>query len=111
VPRHLGVAKSGSVHQSGAKRRPRQSRRPSAAKNTAFTLFVLQQPNDPFGVAWYQGDIDTNNKGHGKGRFIGIFSEEVFAIAPGSVPAPKVDAQDAQKNPKFKPVHTFHLGL
>jgi hypothetical protein len=82
-----------------------------AAKNTAFTLFVLQQPNDPFGVAWYQGDIDTDNKGHGKGRFIGIFSEEVFAIAPGSVPAPQVDNQDAEKNPKFKPVHTFHLGL
>jgi hypothetical protein len=82
-----------------------------AAKNTAFTLFVLQQPNDPFGVAWYQGDIDTDNKGHGKGRFIGIFSEEVFAIAPGSIPAPQVDDQDAEKNPKVKPVHTFHLGL
>ena len=82
-----------------------------AAKNTAFTLFVLQQPNDPFGVAWYQGDIDTDNQGNGKGRFIGIFSEEVFAIAPGSVPAPQVDDQDAEKNPAFAPVHTFHLGL
>ena len=42
---------------------------------------------------------------------MGIFSEEVFAIAPGSVPAPQVDKQDAKKNPKFAPVHTFHVGV
>ena len=82
-----------------------------AAKNTEYTLFVIQQPNDPFGISWYQGDIDTDNKGNGKGRFIGIFNDEVFAIAPGSVNAPQVDNQDAEKNPKFKPVHTFHVGL
>jgi hypothetical protein len=82
-----------------------------AAKNTEYTLFVIQQPNDPFGISWYQGDIATDNKGNGNERFIGIFSKEVFAIAPGSVKAPQVDDQDAQKNPKFKPVHTFHLGL
>jgi hypothetical protein len=82
-----------------------------AAKNTEYTLFVIQQPNDPFGISWYQGDISTDNNGNGSERFIGIFSEEVFAIAPGSVKAPQVDDQDAHKNPKFKPVHTFHLGL
>jgi hypothetical protein len=82
-----------------------------AAKNTEYTLFVIQQPNDPFGISWYQGDIATDNKGNGKGRFIGIFNDEVFAIAPGSVKAPQVDNQDAEKNPKFDPVHTFHLGL
>jgi len=82
-----------------------------AAKNTEYTLFVIQQPNDPFGISWYQGDISTDNQGNGSERFIGIFSEEVFAIAPGSVKAPQVDDQDAEKNPKFKPVHTFHLGL
>jgi hypothetical protein len=43
------------------------------------------------------------------GHFVGIFSEEVFAIAPGSVPAPQVDKQDAKKNLKFAPVHTFHV--
>jgi hypothetical protein len=63
-------------------------------KNTAFTLFVIQVPNAPFGVSWYQGDIETDSNGHGEGRFIGIFSEEVFAVAPGSAPA-----------------HTFHLGV
>jgi len=60
----------------------------------------------------YQGDITTDNKGHGMGTFKGIFNDEVFAIAPGSVPAPQVHkGQDATKNPEFKSVHTFHLGL
>jgi len=27
------------------------------------------------------------------------------------VKAPQVDDQDAQQNPKFAPVHTFHLGV
>jgi hypothetical protein len=80
-------------------------------KKTAFTLFVIQQPNSPFGISWYQGDIDTDNHGHGEARFIGIFSEELFAFAPGSVRAPQVDNQDAATNPTFKPVHTFHLGV
>ena len=82
-----------------------------AAKNTGFTLFVIQQPNDPFGVSWYQGDLDTNNKGNAEVRVIGIFSEETFAFAPESVKAPQVDEQDAEKNPAFDPVHTLHLGL
>ena len=80
-------------------------------KNTGFTLFVIQQPNDPFGVAWYQGDLDTNSQGYGKVRVIGIFSQETFAFAPGSVKAPQVDNKDASKNPAFDPVHTLHLGL
>ena len=83
----------------------------NAAKNTGFTLFAIQQPNDPFGVAWYQGDLDTDNQGNGKVRVIGIFSEETFAFSPAKVKAPQVDDQDAEKNPKFKPVHTLHLGL
>jgi len=84
----------------------------NAAKNTAFTVFVLQQPNSPFGVSWYQGDIETDNQGNGKGRFVGIFNDEVFAIAlPPGVKAPQVDNKDAKKNPAFDPVHTFHLGV
>ena len=79
--------------------------------NTGFTLFVLQRPNAPFGVSWYQGDIETDATGTGSVRVKGIFSEEVFAIAPGSVGAPQVDDQDAQTNPAFAPVHTFHLGV
>jgi hypothetical protein len=82
-----------------------------AAKNTAFTVFVLQQPNSPFGVSWYQGDIETDNQGNGKGRFVGIFNDEVFAISPGAAKPPKVDNDDATKGVTFKPIHTFHLGV
>jgi hypothetical protein len=82
-----------------------------APKNTEFELFITQQPNKPFGISWYQSDFDTNNQGNGEVRARGIFSEELFAVAPGSVKAPQVDDLDAKKNPEFKPVHTFHLGL
>ena len=82
-----------------------------APKNTEFELFVTQQPNKPFGISWYQADFDTNNQGQGELQARGIFSEELFAVAPGSVKAPQVDDLDAKKNPEFKPVHTFHLGL
>jgi hypothetical protein len=82
-----------------------------APKNTEFELFVTQQPNRPFGVSWYQADFETNNQGHGEVSARGIFSEELFAFAPGSVRAPQVDNKDAKKNPTFAPVHTFHLGL
>src|SRR5215211_5936261 len=82
-----------------------------APKNTEFELFVTQQPNSPFGISWYQSDFETNNQGQGEVRARGIFSEELFAVAPGSVNAPQVDDLDAEKNPAFAPVHTFHLGL
>jgi hypothetical protein len=82
-----------------------------APKNTEFELFVTQQPNSPFGISWYQADFETNNQGQGEVRARGIFSEELFAFAPGVVNAPQVDDQDAEKNPAFDPVHTFHLGL
>jgi hypothetical protein len=82
-----------------------------APKNTEFELFITQQPNSPFGVSWYQADFTTNNQGNGEVRARGIFSEELFVFAPGSVKAPQVDDQDAEKNPKYDPVHTFHVGL
>jgi hypothetical protein len=82
-----------------------------APKNTEFELFVTQQPNNPFGISWYQADFTTNNQGQGEVRARGIFSEELFVFAPGVVKAPQVDDQDAEKNPAFDPVHTFHLGL
>ena len=83
----------------------------NAPKNTEFELFVTQQPNKPFGISWYQADFETNNQGQGEVRARGIFSEELFVFAPGSVKAPQVDKFDAKKNPAFKPVHTLHLGL
>src|SRR5215472_18388469 len=58
--------------------------------NTDFDLFVIQVPNGPFGVSWYQGDLDSNSNGHANGTFIGRFSIETFAVAPGAAPAPQV---------------------
>ena len=83
--------------------------------NKEFDLFVTQLPNPPFGVSWYQGDLETDADGHAQGRFIGRFSIETFAVAPESGPAPVVHGDgpfpDASTNPKFAPVHTFHLGM
>ena len=83
--------------------------------NTDFDFFVIQVPNAPFGLSWYQGDIDTNRRGSGTGVFLGRFSIETFIVAPGTAPAPVVHTQppfpDASSNPATAPVHTFHLGL
>jgi len=83
--------------------------------NTEFDFFVIQVPNSPFGLSWYQGDIDTDEYGEGHGRFIGRFNAETFIVAPNVAPAPIVHDDgpfpDAAMNPKTAPVHTFHLGL
>lgn len=82
--------------------------------NTDFDFFVIQVPNKPFGLAWYQGDIETNKDGVGYGRFIGRFSIETFIVAPGAAPAPVVFNNafpDASTNPPTNPVQLYHLGL
>ena len=82
--------------------------------NTDFDFFVIQKPGAPFGLAWYQGDIETDDYGEGHERFIGRFNEETFIVAQGRVPAPLVHNNafpDAAMNPVTAPVHTFHLGL
>ena len=33
--------------------------------NTDFVLFIIQVPNAPFGLAWYNGDILTDDTGTG----------------------------------------------
>ena len=75
---------------------------------------MIQVPNAPFGLSWYQGDIETNRHGRGHQRFIGRFNEETFIVAPNAAPAPQVHSNafpDAQTNPQTGPVHTYHLGL
>jgi hypothetical protein len=86
-------------------------------KNTEFDLFVIQVPNAPFGLSWYQGDMDSNANGVARGQFIGRFNIETFIVAPEppGQPAPVVHNKqpfpDANTNPATPPVHTFHLGL
>jgi len=85
--------------------------------NTEFDFFVIQIPNGPFGLAWYQGDIETDDEGEGHQQFIGRFNIETFIVAqpPGGQPAPVVHNQppfpDASMNPATEPIHTYHLGL
>jgi hypothetical protein len=85
--------------------------------NTDFDFFVIQVPNAPFGLSWYQGDIETNKDGVGYGEFIGRFNIETFIVAPGVAPAP-IDPfhdpkriPDALQNPATAPVQIYHLGL
>ena len=61
--------------------------------HTDFDLFVIQVPNAKFGVSWYQGDLETDAHGKATGKFIGRFSIETFAVAPGVEPAPVVHRQ------------------
>jgi len=79
--------------------------------NTNFEFFVIQVPHSPFGVAWYQGEIRTDRHGRGHHQFAGRFSNETFAFALGSAPAPNVLAGDATGNPPFNPIQMYHLGL
>jgi hypothetical protein len=82
--------------------------------NTDFDFFVIQVPNKPFGLSWYQGDIETNKDGRGYGRFVGRFSIETFIVSLASVPAPVVFRNafpDALLGPVTGRVHTYHLGL
>ena len=81
---------------------------------TDFDFFVIQVPKAPFGVSWYQGDIETDKNGRGHQVFLGRFSIETFALAPGSAPAPVVfngAFPDASSNPPFNPIQMYHLGL
>jgi hypothetical protein len=82
--------------------------------NIELDAFVIQVPNAPFGMSWYQGDIETDEYGHAKARFIGRFNIETFVIAPGVAPAPVVHhepTKDAAENPATAPIHTYHIGI
>ncbi len=66
--------------------------------NTGFDLFVIQQPAAPFGVSWYQTDIDTGGSGNGSATVRGVFDSETFSVSPGG-------------STTFAPTHQYHLGL
>jgi hypothetical protein len=66
--------------------------------NTGFDLFVIQQPTAPFGVSWYQSDIQANSNGFGSATVKGIFDAETFSVSPGGTTT-------------FAPTHQYHLGV
>ena len=66
--------------------------------DTGFDLFVIQQPLKPFGVAWYQSDVNVGDNGTGSARVRGIFDRETFSVSLGGTTT-------------FAPTHQFHLGV
>lgn len=46
--------------------------------NQAYTVFLLEQPGNPFGAAEYIGDFTTNRRGRGEGKFR-LIVEEAFS--------------------------------
>jgi hypothetical protein len=82
--------------------------------NTDFDFFVIQKPNAPFGLSWYQGDIETDANGQGFALFTGRFNVETFLVSPGTVPAPVVfnnTFPDSSIGATVGRVHTYHCGL
>ena len=55
--------------------------------NTDFVLFVIQVPNAPFGLAWYNGDILTDDTGTGVINVVGRFNIGTFIVSLGAVPS------------------------
>jgi hypothetical protein len=79
---------------------------------TTVVLFAIQQPNFPFGIGWYVADLTIDRNGSVSKTVIGRFNIETFALGSGEAPAPVTHpGDDADKNPAFKPVHTYHLGM
>ncbi|MEI2778673.1 MAG: hypothetical protein V9G19_22445 [Tetrasphaera sp.] len=79
--------------------------------NSDYDLFVIQVPDAPFGLSWYQSDLHADAWGKGQVTVVGRFNKETFSVAPGSAPAPVSHGGDAATNPATAPVHQFHLGL
>jgi len=69
-----------------------------APRNGEFDLFVIQQPLKPFGVSWYQTDVNADGHGNGQATVRGIFNVETFSVSPGGTTT-------------FSPTHQYHLGL
>ena len=66
--------------------------------NAGFDLFVIQQPTAPFGVSWYQTDIQTDSSGSGSATVRGVFDSETFSVSLGGTAT-------------FSPTHQYHLGV
>src|ERR1700730_6482482 len=86
--------------------------------NTDFVLFIIQVPNAPFGLAWYNGDILTDDTGTGVINVVGRFNIGTFIVSLGAVPSPDVFPSPPAVLANSKtgavtngPVQLYHLGL
>ena len=69
-----------------------------APARSGFDLFVIQTPDKPFGVSWYQSDVQADRHGVGHATVRGIFDVETFSVSPGGTTT-------------FGATHQYHLGL
>ncbi|SRR5712692_591181 len=72
------------------------------APSTGYDLFILELPSKPFGVAWYQSDLQTDASGAGSATVRGIFNKETFSVSLGDNSQPSI---------VFPPTHQYHVGL
>jgi len=85
--------------------------------NTQFDLFIIQLPDAPFGVSWYQSDLQTNKHGNGNVEVQGRFNKETFSLSPngpanGSDPTQGLTGPAVKDtNVQFRPTSQFHVGL
>ncbi len=79
--------------------------------NTDFVLFNIQVPNKPFGLAWYNGDILTDETGTGVTNIVGRFNKGTFIVSPGAVPSPQVFPDNSKTGVATAPVQIYHLGI
>jgi len=86
--------------------------------NTDFVLFIIQVPNAPFGLAWYNGDIMTDETGTGVINAVGRFDIGTFIFSMGAVPSRNVFPSPPAVVPNSTtgavtngPVQIYHLGV
>ena len=70
------------------------------AAGTALDIFVIQVPTAPFGLAWYLGDLPVSGTGMVTKVFTSRLNEETFAVAPGSVAAPRPHKAHPSRTPR-----------
>src|ERR1700731_4702764 len=75
--------------------------------NTDFVLFVIQVPNKPFGLSWYNGDILTDDTGTGVINVVGRFNIGTFILSPGAVPSPQDFPDDSKTGVQTAPVQIY----
>ena len=86
--------------------------------NTDFVLFIIQVPNSPFGLAWYNGDILTDDTGTGVINAVGRFNIGTFIFSMGAVPSRNVFPSPPAVVPNSTTgaltngaVQIYHLGI
>lgn len=79
--------------------------------NSEYDVFIIQVPNAPFGMSWYQGDLESDYNGDAVGHYTGRFNIETFAITPDTAPNAQVFDGDGTASVKSPPIHTYHVGI